>query len=175
MRTVVIICIDHREWFLHHIAAAQHRMAGAPGLFPPLRHSIACRQCIQLLVNILHRHMGSHRIADLLLERFLNRVLDHKHHLAKAGAQGVIDGIIHQLLPGGADRCDLLQPAKAAAHPGSHNDQCWLHVSFPSLCVRSFPTADIILLYRTKNKAFLLHLWGVIAQIPYCQTPAGIV
>ena len=88
---IIIVRIDDGKRPLDHVAAAQHRMTGTPRLYPSLRHRVASRQLIQLLVHILHRHMPGDPVADVLAERFLDGVLDDKHHLAKPGRHRVIN------------------------------------------------------------------------------------
>jgi len=61
----------------------------------------------------------------------LDLVLDDKDHGLKAGAAGVVEGIVHNDLSVGAHRVDLLHAAVAAAHAGCHDDQYrFVHLHF---------------------------------------------
>ena len=71
------------------------------------------------------------RLAEGGLEGVLDLVLDDKDHGLKAGAAGVVEGIVHNDLSVGAHRVDLLHAAVTAAHAGSHDDQYrFIHLQF---------------------------------------------
>ena len=118
---VVVVCIDYGKRPVYHIARRQNGMAGAPGLFAPRRHSIALGQIVQLLVGIAHIHHLGKPVANGLLERGLNFVLDDKHHGLKARAPRIKDGIVNNQLAVAAHRVYLLQAAVPAAHTGGHH------------------------------------------------------
>ena len=97
--------------------------AGAPGLDPAFRHGVACGQLFQLLESVFHVHGLGHTVADGGLEGLLDLMLDDKDHGLEACAAGVVERIIHDDLPVGAHRVDLLHAAVTAAHAGRHHDQ----------------------------------------------------
>ena len=131
LRAVVVVRIDDRKGAVNQGLCSQHGMAGAPGLYTSLRHGKACGQLFQLLEGILHLHRFRHAVADGCLEGVLDLVLDDKDHGLKAGAAGVVKGIVHNDLSVGAHRVDLFHAAVTAAHAGSHDDQYrFIHLQF---------------------------------------------
>ena len=65
---------------------------------------------------------------NLLAEVLFKILADDKDQFAEAGAQGVIDGIVHDGLTVGTQSVELLQPAVAAAHTGSQQKKSRFHV-----------------------------------------------
>ena len=105
-------------------------MGSAPGLLPPLRDGIPCRQIGHALVGIFYLGLGMPP-PDALLEDLPVFRFDDADDPAKARLHRIVDRIINDELPVGADRFSLLQPAVAAAQPRGHNDKCrFLHIIF---------------------------------------------
>ena len=67
--------------------------------------------------------MAANPRTDPGFEVGLHLRLDDADHPAEPGAQGVIDGEIHEKVSLGIHRRHLFETAEAAAHAGSHNDQ----------------------------------------------------
>ena len=57
-----------------------------------------------------------------------HRRLDDEHDAVEAGAQCVIDRVLHEDLAVGAETLDLLDAAIARAEPGRHHYQSHIHV-----------------------------------------------
>ena len=134
---VVVIGIDHNERRVHHLFGGQHRLAGAPGLGPPLGEGP--RDVVQVLEGVVHRHPmggadGGNPVADDLPEFRFDVPADYKDHVAEPGLDGVMNRVIHDDMAGGVHRFQLLDAApKAGADAGSHNEQCRFHRIFPSV------------------------------------------
>ena len=123
-RAVVVVGIDDRKGRVDAPGGGQHRVGGAPGLDAAFRHRKALRQHVQLLEGVAHLQAGlpgagAHRP----LELGLDLVLDDEHHGGKSRPAGVVQAVIQDGLAAGAHRVDLLQPAVAAAHAGSHHNK----------------------------------------------------
>ena len=132
LRAVVVICIDDRERAVDEVFCRQDRVAGAPGLDAALRDGEACGQLIQLLECVFHVHHFGHAVADGLFEGLLDLMLDDEDHGLKACTAGIVEGIIHDDLPVGAYRVDLLHAAVTAAHASRHDHQYrFVHVLIP--------------------------------------------
>ena len=131
LRAVVVVCIDDRKGAVNEGLCRQHGMAGAPRLYTAFRHGKTCGQLFQLLEGVLHVHCFRHAVADGCFEGVLDLVLDDKDHGLKAGAAGIVEGVVHNDLSVGAHRVDLLHTAVAAAHAGCHDDQYrFVHLHF---------------------------------------------
>ena len=131
LRAVVVVRIDDRKGAVNEGLCSQHGMAGAPRLYAPLRHGKTCGQLFQLLESVLHIHRFRHAVTDGSFEGVLDLVLDDKDHGLKAGAAGIVEGVVHNDLSVGAHRVDLLHTAVAAAHAGCHDDQYrFVHLHF---------------------------------------------
>ena len=98
-------------------------MACAPGLDAAFGNGVAIGQIIQLLKSVVYLQLLFQPGAHHFLEIFFNGVLDDKDDLFKAGAHGVVDGVVQNDLAVGADGIDLLQSAVTGTHAGGHNDQ----------------------------------------------------
>ena len=123
-----------------HPGGAQGRVAGAPGLYPALRHREARRHVLQLLKDHLQLHLALQMGKDRLLEVPQQLLFDDEHRLAEAGQPGVVQGVIDDLLPAGPHRVDLLQAAVPAAHARRHNDQYrFAHNSRTSFVISQAP------------------------------------
>ena len=105
---VVIVGIDHRKRRVDAVCGAEHRVSGAPGLGAPLRDRKALRQRLQRLEGVAHLHKVAQPAAHALLKGRLHLGLDDKDHRLKAGAPGVVDRVIQNLLPILAHRVNLL-------------------------------------------------------------------
>ena len=93
-------------------------MAGAQGLLAAFGQGAAFGQVLQLLVGVAHFHEFLGALANGLLERFFDLVLDDEHHGLEAGALGVVERVVHDDLAAGTHRVDLLEAAVTAAHTG---------------------------------------------------------
>ena len=98
-------------------------MAGAPGLDPPLRHRIALRQHLQLLVDVLHLEILLHSLADKVFEVLLNFMLDDKGHLPKPCPVSVVQGEVNDGVAVIVHCGDLLESAETAAHTRRQNNE----------------------------------------------------
>ena len=98
-------------------------MGSAEGLHAALGNGVALGQLGQFLIGVLYVDDLGETLTDGGLEGLLNLVLDDEDHRLKAGALGVINGIVDDQLAVVAYRVKLLQSAVAAAHTGGHNDQ----------------------------------------------------
>ena len=125
LRAIVVVGVDDRKRRIADgLLGGQNRVGGAPGLHAALGHGKAFGQAVQLLVGIAHLKPGFHGSGTHGgLERLLNLMLDDEHNGLKPGAAGIVQAVVDDGFPAGADRVDLLQPAVAAAHTGSHNDK----------------------------------------------------
>ena len=166
LRAVVVVCVDDGKGAVDEGLCGQHGVAGAPRLYATLRDGKACGQLLQLLEGVLHIHRLSHAVADSCLEGILDLVLDNKDHGLKAGAAGIVKGVVHNDLSVGTHRVDLLHTAVTAAHAGRHDYQYrFIHLHFllylpgvPAL-YRSEP---IIHCFAARGKA---QRWRTILQI----------
>ena len=132
LRAVIIIGIDDCKGAVDEVLCSQNGVAGAPWLDTALRHGEACGQLIQLLECVVHVHHFGHAVADGLFEGLLDLVLDDEDHGLKACTAGIVEGIIHDDLPVGAYRVDLLHAAVTAAHASRHDHQYrFVHVLIP--------------------------------------------
>ena len=122
LSAIVVVGIDDGERPVHDTCAAENRVSCAPRLFAPFGNGEACGQAVKLLENILDRRNGGNAVADVLLEFFLDRVLDHKNDLAEARFKGIVDGIVDDKLAGRTDRGELFQTAEATAHARRPDD-----------------------------------------------------
>ena len=52
---IVIVSVDHGKGGVHHAAAAEHSLTGAPGLFAVRRTGIAIRKVMEILEDIGER------------------------------------------------------------------------------------------------------------------------
>ena len=120
---IIIVGVDDGEGLLHRIAAAEDRVAGAPGFGAPFGHGEALWQSVQLLIDIRHRNLPGNAVANMFLKGFLDFLLDDEHHPAKPGGDGVVNGIIDDQLPAGTDGRNLLESTEPAAHTGGHDNQ----------------------------------------------------
>ena len=120
---VIVIGVNNGERPINHVLAAKHRMAGTPGLDPPLRHHIALRQHLQLLIDVLYIEILLHPLTDEVLEVFLNFMLDDKGYLPKPCPVSVVQGKVNDGVAVVVHRGDLLQAAKAAAHTRRQNNE----------------------------------------------------
>ena len=118
---VVVVGVDHGEGTVHHLAGGQDGVGGAPGLYALLGDGVALGQIVQLLIGILHVDDLAQTVADSGLEGILDLMLDDEDHGLKAGAAGVVDGVVNDELIVVANRVHLLKSAVAAAHTGGHN------------------------------------------------------
>ena len=112
-------------------------MGGAPGLYALLGDGVALGQIVQLLIGILHVDDLAQTVADGGLEGILDLMLDDEDHGLKAGAAGVVDGVVNDELIVVANRVHLLKSAVAAAHTGGHDneDRFGLHnLHSPNIC-----------------------------------------
>jgi len=79
-------------------------------------------------LNAQTRTFLFHTIADYLAEIRFDILADDENNAAKAGGNGVMDGIIHDDFAVHANRRQLLDAAaKARADTGSHDEQCGFH------------------------------------------------
>ena len=67
-------------------------------------------------------YIGSHTCLEMLSAGYDIVVLDNYYN-AKPGRHRVINRIVDDLFPRRANRRNLLEPPKPAAHPRSHNHQ----------------------------------------------------
>ena len=125
LRAVVVVGVDDRKrCAADGLLGSQDGMGSAPGLHAAIGHGKAFGQAVQLLVGIAHLKPGLQSAGTHGgLERLLDLVLDDKDDGLKSGAAGIVQAVVDDGLPAGTDRVDLLQPAVAAAHTGSHNDK----------------------------------------------------
>ena len=68
--------------------------------------------------------LGENDFAEVVFEVFTN----DKHEFAKAGVDGVVDGVVHDGFAVGAELVKLLEAAVTAAHAGSKEEKCRFHV-----------------------------------------------
>ena len=110
-------------------------MSGPPGFDTPFWHLITLRQHIQLLINVVNIEILFHPAADAVFEVLFYFMLDDKDNLAEARTVSIEEGKINNGMAVIVNGHDLLQPAEAAAHPGSQNYKGRLfHFSSPLLC-----------------------------------------
>ena len=119
---VKIVGIDRGEIARDLVLCAQDRVARAPRLLPPLRHGEACGQAVVLLIDVDHLDVpldGPQQTAEILVDG----MLDNKDHLAEAGGDRIVDGIVKNAVALGVDGANLLESAEPAAHTRCHDDQ----------------------------------------------------
>ena len=120
---VVIIGVDDGEGRVNQPGAAQHGMAGAPGLHTALGHGEGRRKHIDLLEGVAHLHGLLNGGGNETLEVRLNLMLDQENDPLEACAVRVEQAVMQDGLPAGAHGIHLLQPTVAAAHARSHDQQ----------------------------------------------------
>ena len=87
----------------------------------------------EVLKGIFHLHGAAVRggpaaeIAAVRLHHLPHLRLDDEHHLAEARPEGVVDGVLHENFPVGADAVHLLAAAVAGAQARRHNYQREFH------------------------------------------------
>jgi len=134
LRAVVVIRVDDRERRIADgLLCHKDGVGRAPWLDAPLRHGEPLRQLVELLVGIADLKPGAQGAGtDSLLERLLNLMLDDENNGLEPGAAGIVKAVVQNGLAGRPHRVDLLEPAVAAAHTGSHDHQDrFVHVLSP--------------------------------------------
>ena len=133
LRPVVVVRVDNCEGAVHLLPGSQHRVAGPPGLHPPLRDPVPGGQVLQLLIGVLYFNDPGEPVADGGPELLRKLPLDDEYHRLKAGAPGVVDGVIYDELAVGPHGINLLQTAVSAPHSGRHDHKHrFFHTSTPS-------------------------------------------
>ena len=124
---IKVIGIDGGKRLLDQVFRHQDGVSGAPGFGPAFGDLVAADPGGHVLETVFDRDLAGEFVADRFLEQLLEIAADDKHHLAKTGADGVIDRIFENDLAIRTDRIDLLEAAIAAAHAGSHHQKRWFH------------------------------------------------
>ena len=107
VRAVKIVGVDDGERRLNCVGSNQHGMCGAPGF-----RATESR----LLEYILHGNPRREARANGLAEGSLDILADDEDDLRKAGADGVVDGVVNDRLATRADRIELLLSAEPLSH-----------------------------------------------------------
>ena len=108
-------------------------MNGAEGPGPSLRNGVESGDGGKVLKGVFHLYGGAVQsgpaaeIAAAILHHFPHLRLDDEDHLAEARPEGVVDGVLHQNFPMGADAVHLLISAIAGAQARRHNHQREFH------------------------------------------------
>ena len=119
---IEVVGVDDGEGFVYHILGHEYGVVGTPRFLATFGHTEACRQAVELLVDILHGNAASEVVGvDVAFELVGKRMADYEDHLAEAGAYGILDAVVHDYLAVGANAVHLLQPTVAAAHAGSQD------------------------------------------------------
>ena len=119
LTTIEVVRIDHRKGLVDHLLTHHHGMVGTPGLSPLLGDLVGVGDLVHALEDQLYRDQPVVLGDDLLPKRLLEVPADDEDHLAKSCLDGVIDRVVHNGLPVGAETVDLLQTSIAGAHAGS--------------------------------------------------------
>ena len=128
---VIIVRVDDGKGLVDDVLGAVDGVDGAVGLRPVFGGDKAVRQAVVFLVGVVGFYLLGDLVADHLPEHLVHAPADHEHHLVKAGADGVMDGILHQNFPARADVVDLLVAPVAGAQTGGHDQQCRFHYNAP--------------------------------------------
>ena len=130
INAVIVIGIDDAAGLMHHIRRAQQGVNRTKGLRPLRRDVVKRRHGGKILKGVRHFHRTAvqrrppgHRIAAQLAHHFLHLRLDDKHYFIESGPQRIINGVLHQNFPVGADSIHLLAAAVAGTQSRRHNDQ----------------------------------------------------
>ena len=144
VHTIVIVGVDDDKRLADAAPRTEHGVPRAEGLGALRRNGIECRHAGKVLIGIAdldrrsvrRRHAGDAPAAERL-HQLTHFGLDDEHHLGKARADRVVDGVFHQNFAVGTDAVYLLAAAVARAHARRHNDQCRFHRRSSS-CVEIF-------------------------------------
>ena len=118
--SIKIIGIDDGERLVYHILGHQNGVVGAPGFLSSFRHFETFRQVVKFLEHIFHINTVAKVFGIYLGFEFLFETMTyHKHHFAKSGAYGVVNGVVHNDFAVRPNAVHLFQSTVAAAHSGS--------------------------------------------------------
>ena len=132
---VVVVGVDDGEGAVDLPGGAQDGLPCAPGLGPPGGDGEALRELVQGLVCAGQGHVGADMAPEAILKIPGHLLLDDADDLSEAGADGVIDGVVHDEVSAVVHRRHLLQTAEAASHPGGHDDKSRFgHVEYLLMC-----------------------------------------
>src|SRR5699024_2268487 len=129
---VIVIGVDDDKGGMDQLFGRQDRLAGAPGLGAPFGKLAG--DIMQVLESVVHRNAvigtdSSHAVPDGLPERSLDVFTNYKNNMVEASLHGVMDGIVHNDMPAGVHRFQLLDAAaKAGANACGHDEQSCVHV-----------------------------------------------
>ena len=148
---IVIVGVDDAAGLTDRLRRAQQGVDGTEGLGPLRRQRVKRRQGGEILKGVGHLHGTAVPGGPLLqiisaqaAHQCLHLRLDNEHHLAETRPQGVIDGVLHQNLPVGADAVHLLTAAVAGSQARRHNDQSRLHNILRAQAAGSGPFSYLI-------------------------------
>ena len=129
-------------------------MHRAEGLGALGRDLIKGRNAREILENVVHLDFFGDAVAADAGKQLLHARLDDEHHMVKARADRVIDGVLHQDLAVGTEAIHLLVAAVAGAHAGSHDQKRRAHKT------SSFDMRKCVSIYYT---GFACRLQEIIA------------
>ncbi len=128
---VEIVGVDDRERLQDLGRGRQDRMGRAPGFSAFWGALESGRQVGQLLKNVIDGDLSQQPAEEDVPKIGLNFPADDEDDLAETGPQGIIDGIIDDGLPAGADAVHLFKAAVSTSNPGGQNDEGGFHVISP--------------------------------------------
>ncbi len=132
--SVEVVTIDDGEGFVDDIGRHEHGVGGAPGLDAGLGHGEPGGNLVEFLGD-------EHKLKRLAVHSFhmgialfhvgfhigLEGLTDNIYHFAEAGFHGVVNGVVNDGFPVGAQAVHLFETAIAAAHAGSEYKECRFH------------------------------------------------
>ena len=125
---VEIVSVDDGERLVDDVFGHKEGVGGTPGLDTVFRHLEGGGNLVQFLGDEVELDGFSVRsldaavfLLDMRLHVFLEELTDNIDHLAEAGCDGVVDGIVDDGLSVRAQAVHLFETAITAAHAGSQN------------------------------------------------------
>ena len=124
---VVVVGVDDGKGAVDQLLGGQHRLAGAPGLGAALgKETGNIRQGLEAVAH-LHALLGADRldaVADDLPEVLFNVFADDEYDLIEARGNGIVNGVVHNDVPGAVNAGQLLDAAtKPTADTGCHDNE----------------------------------------------------
>ena len=116
---VEIVGVDGCERLVDFFFRGEDGLGCTPGLGATGRQGESSGERVEFLEGELDGDAALKAAADGVAEGLFDVFADDENDFAETGAQGVVDGVVHDGLAAGTDRIDLLQSAIAAAHAGS--------------------------------------------------------
>ena len=107
----------------------EHGVHGAERLHALSRDLVERRNAGKILEGIVDLDLLGDAVAADVCDQLLHARLDDKHNVIEAGADRVIDGVLHQDLAIRAETVHLLVAAVTRAHARSHDQKGSAHVN----------------------------------------------